>query len=111
MSATASASSTVRPSKVEKRFARLDTGIHTVALGNMTSFQVMVVHRDEDIGIGIVGVGCHTFSNFVSKGYVMEKLKLGDGDAGNVADFINDQLYVQLMDRQGRYDYPDLLAK
>lgn len=101
----------IRPSKVEKRFPRLKDGLHQVALGNMTSFEVAVLQHGDGVVIGVIGKGCYTFSGYASSGYVSEKMKLGEGDAGNLADFINDQNFNHLMTRQGQYEYPDLLAK
>lgn len=98
------------------RFPRLlDTMVHTVALGNMTSMQIFtwMDPKTAETYVGIVGMGFYKFTDYAHAGYVQDKLKLVPGDAGNVADFINSQLCIKWEDwePQGRYDYPDLVCK
>lgn len=51
--------------------------------------------------------GFYSFNHFAYASYVDEKLRVGSGDAANLADFINTQINgcaLQEGDVQGRYD-------
>lgn len=74
-----------------------------VALGNFTQYRILVAPTSRGVFVSVDGVGAYEFSGFAHWGYVMEKIKLKhDGDATNLADFINDQLGF-CYPRQGRY--------
>lgn len=72
-------------------FPILEDGLHTVALGNATQYEIAIMRRDRGTVIGIIGKGCYVFTHNAHPAYVQEKLKVGAGDADNVADFINCQ--------------------
>lgn len=73
-------------------FPSVKDGIHEVALGNMSQFRIAVMRSAPHLFIGIEGKGCYTFGPFIAHpAYVQEKLKIMEGDANNVADFINSQ--------------------
>lgn len=73
-------------------FPVLPDGIHQVALGNMSQFEVAVLHNPRSVMIGIVGKKCYTFTNSHNEGYIEEKLGVSGSDATNMADFISCQL-------------------
>jgi hypothetical protein len=94
-------------------FPALPDGAHRIALGNGHAFNVNLERRVEAdrmvIWLGVEGIGYWGFgrNEYVSKGYVREKMKpLSGGDAGNLADFLNDQVLTveDTADRQGQYD-------
>lgn len=88
-------------------FPILEDGLHTVALGNATQYEIAIMRRDRGTVIGIIGKGCYVFSHNAHPAYVQEKLNVGAGDADNVADFINCQ--TGCTERvNGRY-YPRLM--
>lgn len=90
-------------------FPILEDGLHTVALGNATQYEIAIMRHDRGTVIGIIGKGCYVFTHNAHPAYVQEKLKVGAGDAGNVADFINCQTCTSCTGRvSGRY-YPFLL--
>ena len=100
---------TIRPTK-SGVFPRLETGVHDVALGNMTQFRIGIirasVHGQDGLFVGVETRGAYHFSNRADTGYVMDKLKLApyDGDAAHIADFINDQNFEPgEIERQGTY--------
>jgi len=72
-------------------FPILEDGLHTVALGNGTQWEITIMRQDRGTIIGIIGKGCYLFNHNAHPAYVQEKLKVGAGDAANVADFINCQ--------------------
>lgn len=73
-------------------FPVLEDGIHHVALGNMTQYEIAVMRSKPSLFVGIVGKGCYTFGPFLAHpSYVQEKLEILEGDANNMADFINSQ--------------------
>ena len=76
-----------------------------VTLGNGTMFKVFAAYvKQNRIFVGIERHQCYTFDSWVHYGYVMEKLGLLNGDAMNIADWINCQLGCFLPDReQGVY--------
>lgn len=76
-----------------------------LALGNSTMFRVGVLLTEEGgIFIGVEGKGAYTFGHFAHWTYVAEKLKLAEGDARNLADFINAQLHDEAFEIQGTYE-------
>lgn len=97
---------TIRPNH-QGLFPRLGLGVHDVALGNGTQFRIGIVPSFAgSIMVGVIGRGCYEFTHHVHASYVAEKLNLMDGDAANMADFINDNLYQQsayVSKRQGHY--------
>jgi len=96
---------TIRPTK-SGVFPRLETGVHQVCLGNCTMFVTAIIHGDHGLFIGIEERGAYRFGHRADAGYVMEKLRLAPfkGDAANIADLINDQLYEPgSVERQGKY--------
>lgn len=98
----------IRPSK-SGVFPHLPTGIHEVALANMTQFEIIVARcPDRGVtGIGVVGKGAYVFAHAPHPCYVQEKLRVLPGDAENIADFISDQLVEKSPtdhpDRHGSY--------
>jgi hypothetical protein len=73
-------------------FPVLEDGLHHVALGNMTQYEIAIIRSAPHLFIGIVGKKCYTFGPFrAHPSYVQEKLGLLEGDANNMADFINSQ--------------------
>lgn len=98
----------IRPSK-SGVFPHLPTGIHDVALANMTQFEIMIARCPDRgvIGIGISGKGAYIFGHGPHPCYVQEKLRVLDGDAANIADFIADQINpkspTDQPDRHGSY--------
>ena len=82
-----------------------------VAYGNMTQHEIfMCCNINGEVIIGIYERGCYKFAHYAHMSYVSEKLNLGLGDAGNVADLINGALGIEPYEDQGFY-YPDLLKK
>jgi hypothetical protein len=76
-----------------------------ISLGNWTQYKVAMFETDSDgLFVGIEGRGCYTFAHQVHWQYVSEKLKIGEADARNVADLINDQFADDAAQRQGRYE-------
>jgi len=79
-------------------------------LGNGTLFTVGAFELGFDgrLFVGIEGHGAYTFNGFVSWNYAAEKLGLLEGDARNVADWINAQLNINIIGSgrgpQGFYD-------
>jgi len=72
-------------------FPILEDGIHNVALGNMTQYEIAIM-RSTHLFIGIIGKKCYTFGPFrAHPSYVQEKLGILEADADNIADFINSQ--------------------
>jgi hypothetical protein len=98
----------IRPSKTGV-FPHLPTGIHDVALANMTQFEIIVARCPDRgvIGIGVVGKGSYVFGHGPHPCYVQEKLRVLPGDAENIADFIGDQINpkspTDRPDRHGSY--------
>lgn len=74
-----------------------------VALGNGTQWTFSVVPGGNGIVVSIEGRGSYSFGHFVHWTYASEKLGLMQGDAENVADFVNDQLGVEEDVRMGAY--------
>ena len=85
-------------------FVDLQSGFCNVALGNMTMFQIGFIRTEQGFFIGIIGKGSYIFSSFAFWAYVAEKLKLGEADARNLADFINTQILVSGFEKQGIYN-------
>ena len=66
----------------------------SVALGNMTQFNVSlarVPNRSGWFAVGVEGHGFYIFNSWIHYAYAMEKLKLLNGDAMNLCDFLNTQ--------------------
>ncbi len=73
-------------------FPVLEDGLHHVALGNMTQYEIAIIRSTQHLFIGIIGKKCYRFGPFrAHPSYVQEKLGLLEGDANNMADFINSQ--------------------
>lgn len=70
----------------------LPSGLHTVALGNASQFEVCLFRTRMGLVVGIIGKGCYKFNIRPDAGYIEEKLKVRDGDAMNMADFVQCQL-------------------
>jgi hypothetical protein len=97
---------TIRPFE-NKEFKYLDSthGFVNIALGNGTMFQVGFIRNEGSFFIGIMGKGAYTFSHFAHWDYVANKLNLLEGDARNLADFINTQvLALEGFNKQGYYN-------
>ncbi len=83
-----------------------------VALGNGTAFKVFGAWcsdfgRGPVIAVGVEERGFFAFSHFVHYSYLMEKMKLLNGDASNLADWINTQLdFYSPENAQGVYHPP-----
>lgn len=95
---------TIRPNK-QGIWPRLMSGIYSLALGNGTQFEAMLL-TENGVALGLYGRGCYGFCIQADAGYVASKLGLTHyiGDAANIADFINDQLFEPgSVKRQGRY--------
>ena len=92
-----------------------DRWMGEVALGNMTQYKICVINFGSWLVIAINERGCYEFDSFAHWTYTMEKLRIGESDAKNVSDFINDQLRHQFYPadppspRQGYY-YPRFTA-
>ena len=101
---------TIRPT-APGIFPYLKNGLHSVALGNGSRFDVGVMRTEGGKLISIVGHGAYVFGHFATTGYVASKLGLLEGDAANIADLINCQVGSMTMpsDVQGDYN-PSLLA-
>jgi len=92
-------SSPIRPTPTG-RFPYLCDGLYQVALGNMTQWEIAVLRLTGDfeshgnVVISVLGKGAWEFSIKAHPSYVQEKLggKAIEGDADNLADFINCQL-------------------
>lgn len=94
----------IRPNKFGV-FPRLETGVYQVCLGNSSMFDIGIIVFDRGVFVGIYGYGAYSFAVRVDAGYAQDKLKLKfKGDAANIADLINDQLYEPgSIERQGEY--------
>lgn len=79
-----------------------------VALDNGSAFDIGMMWVDEDGGkallVSVIDFGAATFSRFIHYSYAMEKLKLREWDASNLADFINVQLGLTGKP-QGKYEH------
>ena len=77
-----------------------------VALGNGTQYRFRMFWHGEWLVVAILEKGAYEFDGYVHWAYAMEKLGLKfEGDAQNVADFINDQFQnKEPRERQGSYD-------
>jgi hypothetical protein len=93
---------TIRPDSNHK-FPLLNDGVHDLALGNGTQFRVGIVNGRTGLFLGIVGHGAYEFCVPACPGYVEDKLSLLEGDAMNLADFINDQTFSDTETRYGEY--------
>jgi len=95
---------TIRPNKLGV-FPRLETGVHQVCLGNSSMFNIGIFAETFPLFVAIESHGAYGFGVTAHAGYVKDKLKLRfEGDAANIADFINDQLYEPgSIERQGEY--------
>ena len=76
-----------------------------VSLGNFTQYKVGIFRcANRRLFVGVEGNGAYTFEGWCHYGYVAEKLGLKfEGDARNMADFINCQLGIEHK-QQGTYD-------
>ena len=66
-----------------------NSSIITVALGNMTQFNMLIIKEDKGMTVGIESHGMYTFKGYSHFTYVAEKLNLLPRDASTVADMIN----------------------
>lgn len=93
-------------------FPIVEDGLHQVALGNATQFEIAIMRADRGLFIGIIGKKCYTFGPFKAHpAYVQEKLGIMEADANNVADFINSQYGFSATPGQIEYHgyyYPNL---
>jgi hypothetical protein len=102
----------IRP-KLNGVFPILPDGLHNVALGNGTQYEVCIIRTERGIVFGILGRGCYEFdrgSHDVS--YVIEKMNIRRifiGDAMNFSDLITSQ-FTQVFTPIGGYQ-PNLCAK
>lgn len=96
---------TIRANK-DGRFPQVAPGVYNVALGNMSQFRIAIIEDREEGGLmfGVVGHGAYRFAVPPHPGYVKEKLKVMEGDANNLADFIGDQLGYERAKRFGTYE-------
>lgn len=95
---------TIRPN-IKGVFAKVSDGLHTVALGNGTQFEIGVMKVGAGILFSIVGKGCYAFDRAGHDwGYVGSKFdfKGCDGDARNFADFVSSQ-FTHEFKAQGEY--------
>jgi hypothetical protein len=82
-----------------------------VALGNGSQFTIAIVPNDGRVLIAVEGKGAYTFGHTAHPSYVQEKLKVMNGDAVNLADLINDQLFEPGSIPRHGYYYPTLCNK
>ncbi len=99
----------IRPNK-NGIFPKLEPGLHGVAIGNGSRFDIGIIHSDGDIFVAIERHGAYRFGHHVHPSYVWQKLNVIEGDAENIADLINDQLGCGVVGRYGKY-YPEMTAK
>lgn len=96
---------TIRPS-INGTFPRLKTGVHKVCLGNSSMFNIgLIFTKDNPLFVAVEGHGAYSFGLVADFDYVQAKLNLRwEGDAANITDFINDQLFIPgFIKRQGAY--------
>jgi hypothetical protein len=94
---------TIRPNRQGYFTSLPSPTVCDVALGNGSHFCVYLIRQEDRLHLGLEGAGAYRFDMSQHFTYVMEKLRLGEGDARNMADFIADQLQVQT-ERQGSYE-------
>lgn len=98
-------SNVIRP-KLNGVFPILHDGLHNVALGNGTQYEVCITRTERGIVFGIIGKGCDEFNrggHDVS--YVIEKMgiiPMFKGDAMNFSDLITSQ-FTQNFEPIGDY--------
>lgn len=63
----------------------------SLSLGNGSRFTVLVHVGQYGMFVAVENYGAYTFSTTAHAGYVASKLKLLEGDAERMAQFINDQ--------------------
>lgn len=73
-----------------------------LVLGNATQYKAHMFWSSKRLVVAIEGRGCYTFEHYAHWTYVQDKLDLLDGDAMNIADFINVQLGLKEAE-QGEY--------
>jgi hypothetical protein len=83
-------------------FPTVGAGVFSVALGNMSQFRIGIIPNGEGLFVAVEGIGAYEFFGYAHRSYIEEKLDILDGDAANLADFINDQLEPGSQ-RQGYY--------
>lgn len=100
----------IRPNS-QGQFPQVNTPFYgDVSLGNSTQYKIGIFRCvNGRLFVGVEGRGCYTFGNWCHYSYAAEKLNLKfEGDARNIADFINCQLGhpLEFEDRvcQGKYD-------
>jgi len=96
----------IRPD-AENRFPMCETPFFgDVALGNMTQWRMQFLRTQNwGMALHIQRMGLAVFGPGVVLAETVRKAfpKMLPGDAGNVADFINDQLAVPVLGRFGSY--------
>jgi len=87
-------------------FTTEKTFIGSVALGNATQYQVFMIKDEMDrLYVAVMGRGAYEFSGHAHPSYVQQKLGLKfEGDASNLADFINTQNGSYSYEKYGQYD-------
>ena len=98
-------SNVIRP-KLNGVFPILPDGLHIVALGNGTQYEVCITRTERGIVFGIIGNGCYTFGfGGHHYGYIIEKMGISPmfkGDAMNFSDLITSQ-FTQSFEPIGDY--------
>jgi len=85
------------------RWTKLELPFHgKIALANVSQLTVGILPLKTGLFIGVEGRGAYEFGGFVHWNYAMTKLNLHQGDAENLADFLNAQLGHD-ENLQGRY--------
>ena len=106
---------TMRPNQTGPRWDRYVTRDFPIykdlSLGNMTQYKVGAFYVSVSrLFVGIENRGAYTFEAEVHWQYAMEKLRLLEPDARNVADWINAQLGHDVPE-QGSYEHPALFRE
>lgn len=87
-------SNVIRP-KLNGVFPILPDGLHNVALGNGTQYEVCVTRTERGIVFGIIGKGCYEFNRGGHDyGYIIDKMGIDPRykwDAMNFSDLITSQ--------------------
>ena len=98
-------SNVIRP-KLNGVFPILPDGLHNVALGNGTQYEVCVTRTERGIVFGIIGKGCYEFNRGGHDyGYIIDKMGINPaykGDVMNFSDLITSQ-FTQSFEPIGDY--------
>lgn len=98
-------SNVIRP-KLNGVFPILPDGLHNVALGNGTQYEVCITRTERGIVFGIIGKGCYRFGcggHHIE--HIIEKMGINPaykGDAMNFSDLITSQ-FTQSFEPIGDY--------